>query len=58
MSPLLEKFLCILLSSVVVFVLGLGYYDPISRPAVLDFAKVALGGILTAISATAATRLR
>jgi hypothetical protein len=58
MSPHLEKLLCILLSSLVVFVLGLGYYDPISRPAVIDFAKVALGGILTAISATVATRLK
>jgi hypothetical protein len=58
MSPHLEKLLCILLFSLVAFVLGLGYYDPVSRPAVIDFAKVALGGILTAISATVATRLK
>jgi hypothetical protein len=58
MSPHLEKLLCTLLFLLVVFVLGLGYYDPTSRPAVIDFAKVALGGILTAISATVATRLK
>ena len=58
MSPLLEKILCYLLSLLVVFVLVLGFYDPSIRPAVIDFAKVALGGILTAISATVATKLR
>ena len=58
MSPQLEKFLCILLFSLVVFVLGLGYYDPASRPAVIDFAKIALGGVLTAMSATVAQKVR
>jgi hypothetical protein len=58
MSSYLEIFLCILLSLLVVFVLALGFCDPTTRPAVIDFAKVALGGVLTAISATVATRLR
>jgi hypothetical protein len=58
MSPTLEKSLCILLSSLVFFVLGLGFYDPTTRPAVIDFAKVALGGILTAITTTVAAKLR
>jgi hypothetical protein len=58
MSPQLERFLCILLFSLVVFVLGLGYYDPGSRPAVIDFAKIALGGVLTAMSATIAQKVR
>ncbi len=58
MSPQLEKFLCILLFLLVVFVLRLGYFDPASRPAVIDFAKIALGGVLTAMSATIAQKVR
>jgi hypothetical protein len=58
MSPQVEKFLCFLLVSVVASVCLLGFFDPSTRPAVLDFAKVALGGILTAISATTATKLK
>jgi hypothetical protein len=58
MSSPLEKFLCILLSLLVAFVLVLGFYDPTTRPAAIDFAKVALGGVLTAISANVATRLK
>jgi hypothetical protein len=57
-SNILEKFLCFLLLSVVGFVLVLGYCDPSSRPAVLDFAKVALGGLLTAITTNAIPRPR
>jgi formate hydrogenlyase subunit 4 len=50
--PNWEKFLWVLLSSVVVAVFLLGFYDPTLRPQVLDFAKVALGAILTAVTAT------
>jgi uncharacterized membrane protein YjgN (DUF898 family) len=54
--PNMERFLWVLLSSVVVAVFSLGFYDPTLRPQVLDFAKVALGAILTAMSATLAAR--
>jgi hypothetical protein len=46
-----EKFLCSLLFSVVLGVFVLAAYDPSIRPQVLDFAKIALGAILTAMPA-------
>ena len=47
-----EKFLWVVLSSVVLGVFVLGFSDPTLRPQVLDFAKVALGAVLTAMTAT------
>jgi hypothetical protein len=58
MSQKLENLLCFILFLLVSFVLSLGFYDPTTRPAAIDFAKVALGGVLTAVTATVATRLR
>jgi hypothetical protein len=54
----MEKFLWVLLSSLVVGVFALGFYDPTLRPQVLDFAKIALGAVLTAMTTTVATRQR
>jgi hypothetical protein len=46
-----EKFLCSLLFLVVFGVLVLAVCDPTVRPQALDFAKIALGAILTAMPA-------
>jgi hypothetical protein len=43
----------LLLYLLVACVFGLGFYDPQLRPQVLDFGKVALGGVLGLITATA-----
>ncbi len=48
-----DKYLWSLLFSVVAGVFLLGYFDPTLRPEVLDFAKVALGGILGLLTAKA-----
>jgi hypothetical protein len=48
-----EKFLWVLLFSLVSFVFALAFYDPTIRPQVVTFANVALGAILTAMSANA-----
>ena len=56
--PSTERFLWMLLSSVVFGAFALGFYDPTVRPQVLDFAKVALGAVLTAMSATIATKAK
>jgi hypothetical protein len=56
--PSTEKFLWLLLSSVVFGAFALGFYDPTVRPQVLDFAKIALGAVLTAMSATIGTRAK
>ena len=50
-----EKYLWVSLLSLVVGVFALGFYDPILRPQVLDFAKVALGGVLGLLTAKANT---
>jgi hypothetical protein len=54
----MEVFLWVLLSSLVCGVFLLGFYDPTLRPQVLDFAKIALGAVLTAMTTTAATKQR
>jgi hypothetical protein len=54
--PGMERFLWLLLSSLVVGVFALGFYDPTLRPQVLDFAKIALGAVLTAMTSTVAMR--
>lgn len=46
-----DIYLWVLLYLLVVFVFALGYFDPDLRPAVLDFGKVALGGVLGLITA-------
>jgi hypothetical protein len=48
-----DRYLWFLLCSVVAGVFSLGFYDPTLRPEVLDFAKVALGGILGLLTARA-----
>jgi hypothetical protein len=48
--------LWILLLSVVFGVFWLGYLDPALRPQVLDFGKVALGGLLGLITAKSTAR--
>jgi hypothetical protein len=53
-----EKLLWVLLFSLVVGAFSLGFCDPTLRPQVLDFAKVALGGVLTAMTTSAATKAR
>jgi hypothetical protein len=52
-----EKYLWVSLLSLVVGVFVLGFYDPILRPQVLDFAKVALGGILGLLTARVGNRI-
>jgi hypothetical protein len=42
-----------LLYLLVVCVFGLGFYDPQLRPQAIEFGKVALGGVLALITATA-----
>lgn len=46
MSSTTNKNLWFLLYLLVASVLALGFYDQTLRPQVLDFAKVALGGVL------------
>jgi hypothetical protein len=53
-----EKVLWSILSSVVFGAFALGFYDPSVRPQVIDFAKIALGGVLTAVSATVASKVK
>lgn len=48
-----EKYLWFYLLSLLWGVFLLAIYDPSLRPEVLDFAKVALGGILTLLTAKA-----
>jgi hypothetical protein len=50
-----EKYLWLSLCLLVVGVFSLGFYDPTLRPEVLDFAKVALGGVLGLLTAKANT---
>jgi uncharacterized membrane protein YjgN (DUF898 family) len=53
-----EKYLWLSLSLLVIGVFSLGYSDPALRPQVLDFAKVALGGVLGLLTAkTNSTRI-
>jgi hypothetical protein len=46
-----ERYLWLSLCLLVVGVFSLGFYDPTLRPQVLDFAKVALGGVLGLLTA-------
>jgi hypothetical protein len=48
-----EQYLWIFLGSLLLGVFALGFYDPALRPQVLDFAKIALGGILALLTAKA-----
>jgi hypothetical protein len=50
-----EKYLWLSLCLLVVGVFSLGFYDPDLLPEVLDFAKVALGGVLGLLTAKANT---
>jgi hypothetical protein len=50
-----EQYLWLSLCLLVVGVFSLGFYDPELRPEVLDFAKVALGGVLGLLTAKANT---
>ena len=47
---LTDKYLCFFLFWLVVSVFLLGILDPSLRPQVLDFAKVALGGVLALLT--------
>jgi hypothetical protein len=46
-----DRYLWLSLSLLVIGVFALGFYDPELRPQVLDFAKVALGGVLGLLTA-------
>ena len=48
-----EQYLWLFLSLLLVGVFALGFFDPALRPQVLDFAKIALGGILALLTARA-----
>lgn len=48
-----EQYLWIFLGALLFGVFGLGFYDAQLRPQVLDFAKIALGGILALLTARA-----
>ena len=48
---LTDRYLWFSLLLLVVCVFSLGFYDPSLRPQVMDFAKVALGGILALLTA-------
>jgi hypothetical protein len=48
-----EQYLWLFLSLLLVGVFALGFSDPALRPQVLDFAKIALGGILALLTARA-----
>ena len=48
-----EQYLWVSLCLLVVGVFALGFYDPALRPQVLDFAKIALGGVLGLLTARA-----
>jgi hypothetical protein len=49
--PRQEQYLWLSLCLLVAGVFSLGFYDPALRPQVLDFAKIALGGILALLTA-------
>jgi hypothetical protein len=46
-----EQYLWLFLSLLLVGVFALGFFDAALRPQVLDFAKIALGGILALLTA-------
>jgi len=48
-----EQYLWLFLSLLLVGVFALGFFDASLRPQVLDFAKIALGGILALLTAKA-----
>jgi hypothetical protein len=48
-----EQYLWLFLSLLLVGVFALGFFDAALRPQVLDFAKIALGGILALLTAKA-----